>query len=115
MTNLDGVGMTAERKRQRLWGGIRGAMGEIEAYLAGLTRSQFARDSLRRDAVERSLERIAALAACLPPQDRAGFPMLSILTAIGRRAPLDRLDSDVVWSLVQGLKVRAELSMGVGQ
>jgi uncharacterized protein with HEPN domain len=103
--------MTAERARQRLWAGIRRDIGRIETYLGGLTRSQFARDDLRRDAVERCMARIAAIADRLPAQDRARYPALAILGTPGLRPPLDRLDSDVVWGVARALSLRVDAAL----
>ncbi len=103
--------MPSPRARQRLLSGIVRDIDRIESYLSGLTRSQFAGDGLRRDAVEQCLARITTAAKCLPAGAQTSDPALAILRAVGgRHAALGRLDSDVVWSLVECLRHQAPLA-----
>jgi uncharacterized protein with HEPN domain len=99
--------MLTPRARQRLISHIHRDIGQIEAYLAGITQIQFITDALRRDAVERCMLRLAATANCLPPDDRALTPTLTLLRFAGFSRAIDRLDSDLIWGLARQLGQRA--------
>jgi uncharacterized protein with HEPN domain len=91
----------------------------IEGYLAGLDREAFRGDALRRDAVERCLERICEAsfrlgekAAELAPSQPWGD-----IRGMGNRLrhAYDRIDLDILWNTVRdrlpSLKTDAEQAL----
>jgi uncharacterized protein with HEPN domain len=76
----------------------------IEGYISGLERDSFARDGLRRDAVERCLERICEAGIRLG--DRAPTLMpdqpWQAIRGLGNRLrhAYDRIDFAVIWTLL---------------
>ena len=94
---------------------ILGNIARIESYAAGLDQHAFERDGLKRDAVERCLERICEAASRLG--DRATTLMPNQpwgdIRGMGNRLrhAYDRIDFEIVWDVVQkdlpSLKVAA--------
>ena len=94
-------------------------IGEIEDYVAGFERDAFERDGLTRDAVERCIERVCEAVSRLG--ERAPALMLDQpwgdIGGVGDRLrhSLDRIDTDLVWGLIerdlQGLKLSAALTL----
>jgi len=91
----------------------------IEGYVAGLDREGFGGDTLRRDAVERCLERICEAAFRLG--EKAAEPVPSQpwgdIRGMGNRLrhAYDRIDLDVLWNTVRdrlpSLKVDVERAL----
>jgi uncharacterized protein with HEPN domain len=77
----------------------------IEAYLVGLDREAFGRDALRRDAVERCLQRVCEAAFRLGDQaaELAPHQPWADIRGMGNRLrhAYDRIDLDLVWNTVQ--------------
>ena len=91
-------------------------MKRIEGYVAGLDREGFRGDTLRRDAVERCLERICEAAFRLGEKAVELVPSQpwGDIRGMGNRLrhAYDRLDLDVLWNTVRdrlpSLKVDVE-------
>ncbi len=83
---------------------IADAIDRIEQYTAGLSRTEFAADRLRRDAVERCIEIISEASRRLPTDIKArhlGIPW-SQIAAIGNifRHEYDEVSPVLVWEVV---------------
>ena len=80
-------------------------IGRIEAYVAGLDQEAFGRDALRRDAVERCLERLCEAAFRLGDHARQLAPHQpwADIRGMGNRLrhAYDRIDLQIVWNTVQ--------------
>ena len=77
----------------------------IEAYVTGLDREAFGGDTLRRDAVERCLERICEAAFRLGEKaaELAPSQPWGDIRGLGNRLrhAYDRIDLDVLWNTVR--------------
>ena len=91
----------------------------IEGYATGLDREAFASDTLRRDAVERCLERICEAAFRLGEKaaELAPSQPWGDIRGMGNRLrhAYDRIDLDVLWNTVRdrlpSLKADVELAL----
>ena len=91
----------------------------IEGYVAGLDREAFGDDTLRRDAVERCLERICEAAFRLGEKaaELAPSQPWGDIRGMGNRLrhAYDRIDLDIFWNTVRdrlpGLKADAEQAL----
>jgi uncharacterized protein with HEPN domain len=91
----------------------------IEGYVAGLNREAFGGDTLRRDAVERCLERICEAAFRLGEKaaELAPSQPWGDIRGMGNRLrhAYDRIDLDVLWNTVRdrlpSLKADAEQAL----
>ena len=91
----------------------------IEGYVAGLDREGFGGDTLRRDAVERCLERICETAFRLGEKAAELVPSQpwGDIRGMGNRLrhAYDRIDLDVLWNTVRdrlpSLKVDVERAL----
>ena len=91
----------------------------IEGYVAGLDREAFGGDTLRRDAVERCLERICEAAFRLGEKAAELVPgqPWSDIRGMGNRLrhAYDRIDLDLLWNTVRdrlpSLKADAEQAL----
>ena len=91
----------------------------IEGYVAGLDREAFGGDTLRRDAVERCLERICEAAFRLGEKaaELAPSQPWGDIRGMGNRLrhAYDRIDLDVLWNTVRdrlpSLKADAEQAL----
>jgi uncharacterized protein with HEPN domain len=77
----------------------------IQGYVAGLDREKFGGDTLRRDAVERCLERICEAAFRLGEQaaELAPNQPWGDIRGLGNRLrhAYDRIDLDILWNTVR--------------
>jgi uncharacterized protein with HEPN domain len=93
----------------------------IQGYVAGLDREKFGGDTLRRDAVERCLERICEAAFRLGEQaaELAPNQPWGDIRGLGNRLrhAYDRIDLDILWNTVRdrlpSLKADAEQALMV--
>jgi uncharacterized protein with HEPN domain len=93
----------------------------IQGYIAGLDREKFGGDTLRRDAVERCLERICEAAFRLGEQaaELAPNQPWGDIRGLGNRLrhAYDRIDLDILWNTVRdrlpSLKADAEQALMV--
>ena len=91
----------------------------IEGYVTGLDREAFGGDTLRRDAVERCLERICEAAFRLGEKaaELASSQPWGDIRGMGNRLrhAYDRIDLDVLWNTVRdrlpSLKADVELAL----
>ena len=77
----------------------------ITGYLRGADRTAFERDGLKRDAVERCLERVCEAAVRLGDEAKALMPdqPWNEIRGMGNRLrhAYDRLSLDIMWDIVQ--------------
>jgi uncharacterized protein with HEPN domain len=75
----------------------------IDGYLRGIDRAAFARDRMRKDAVERCLERISEAARRIGPLAADLFPDVdwSAVRGFGNiaRHEYERVSADVIWRI----------------
>jgi uncharacterized protein with HEPN domain len=91
----------------------------IQGYVAGLDREAFGGDTLRRDAVERCLERICEAAVRLGENaaELAPSQPWGDIRGLGNRLrhAYDRIDLDILWNTVRdrlpSLKADAEQAL----
>ena len=87
-------------------------IGRIGGYVAGLDRDTFAHDGLKRDAVERCLERICEAAHRLGPRAAELMPdqPWGDIRGMGNRLrhAYDRISVEVVWNTVRDRLPRLE-------
>jgi uncharacterized protein with HEPN domain len=80
-------------------------IARIEVYVADIDKDGLVRDGLRRDAVERCLERICEASARLGDQAEALMPGQTwrAIRGMGNRLrhAYDRIDLSVVWTVVR--------------
>lgn len=77
----------------------------IRAYVAGMTRQDFLRDTQVQDAVIRRLEIIGEAAGRISPEFRAAHPEIQWSEIRGMRNQMihgyDNVDVDIVWDTVE--------------
>ncbi|WP_424139732.1 hypothetical protein [Roseomonas chloroacetimidivorans] len=98
----------SRRMTARLLGDLLCEIHRIESYRDGHGRVSFARDGLRRDATERCLERIITIATAirtLDPVAHAELRQSLVLSGhLDLRRSVARMDSDVLWRLVDSCR-----------
>jgi uncharacterized protein with HEPN domain len=80
-------------------------IARVEAHVAGIDKDDLARDGLRRDAVERCIERICEASARLGNRAETLIPEQNwrAIRGMGNqlRHAYDRIDLSVVWAVVK--------------
>ena len=113
------AGVPSKRDPAESFADILENLERIQGYVAGLDREAFGGDTLRRDAVERCLERICEAAVRLGENaaELAPSQPWGDIRGLGNRLrhAYDRIDLDILWNTVRdrlpSLKADAEQAL----